>query len=142
MGKKTGNNGIKLIQSCESCKLTAYQGQDEKYLTIGWGHYGPDVKAGQTMTQSEADALFVKDLSQYEKYVNDSSYVTITKQLTQNQFDALVSFCYNCGQGRLRELCLNKTAEQISEGFELYCYFLIYFLSALVLAIILIQEDS
>lgn len=122
MGKKTGNNGIKLIKSFEGCKLTAYRNSGERYLTIGWGHYGPDVKAGQTLTQSEADALFVKDLPDYEKYVNNSNYVTITKQLTQNQFDALVSFCYNCGPGNLKKLCAGKTAEQISGGFEEYVH--------------------
>ena len=35
----------------------------EKFYTIGHGHYGPDVKEGQTITAKEADALLREDLT-------------------------------------------------------------------------------
>lgn len=91
--------GIALIKSFESCKLTAYKAlSTEEHYTIGWGHYGADVKAGQTISKNEADALFLSDLQRFVKYTN-----TYTKNITlnQDQFDALVSFCYNCGPGTL-----------------------------------------
>ena len=110
---KISEQGIALIKSFETCKLTAYKVVDsEKYYTIGWGHYGADVKAGQTISQDEADALFLSDLSQFVKYTN-----TYTKTLdpNQNQFDALVSFCYNCGPKKLKELVNGRTPEEIAE---------------------------
>ena len=115
---KISNGGVSLIKSFESCKLTAYKAlSTEEYYTIGWGHYGADVKAGQSISQEEADALFLSDLQQFVKYTN-----TYTKTLTlnQNQFDALVSFCYNCGPGTLKKLVSGRTAEEIAEHFADY----------------------
>ena len=110
---KISENGISLIKSFEGCKLTAYKAiNTEKYHTIGWGHYGADVKAGQSISQSEADALFLSDLKQFVKYTNAH---TASLKLSQNQFDALVSFCYNCGPGRLKKLVSGRTPGEIAE---------------------------
>jgi len=112
---KISQTGIDLIKNFETCKLTAYKAlSTEKYYTIGWGHYGADVKAGQTISQDEADALFLSDLQRFVKYTN-----TYTKNLAlnQDQFDALVSFCYNCGSGTLKKLVSGRTAEEIAEHF-------------------------
>lgn len=110
---KISEQGIALIKSFESCKLTAYKAVDtEKQYTIGWGHYGADVKAGQTISQDEADALLSSDLQQFVKYTNT---YTKTLNLNQNQFDALVSFCYNCGPKKLKELVNGRTPEEIAE---------------------------
>lgn len=105
--------GIALIKSFESCKLTAYKAlSTEEHYTIGWGHYGADVKAGQTISKNEADALFLSDLQRFVKYTN-----TYTKNITlnQDQFDALVSFCYNCGPGTLKKLVSGRSVEEIAE---------------------------
>lgn len=110
---KISEQGIVLIKSFESCKLTAYKAlSTEEHYTIGWGHYGADVKAGQTISQDEADALFLTDLQRFVKYTN-----TYTKNLilNQNQFDALVSFCYNCGPGTLKKLVNGRSVEEIAE---------------------------
>lgn len=105
--------GVALIKSFESCKLIAYKAVDtEECYTIGWGHYGADVKAGQTISQNEADVLFLSDLKQFVKYTNT---YTKTLNLNQNQFDALVSFCYNCGPKKLKELVNGRTPEEIAE---------------------------
>lgn len=103
MSRKISQVGINLIKSFEGCRLKAYKPvPTEEYWTIGWGHYGPDIKAGMTMTQAQADSMLVADLAKYEAYVNNPAYVPVTAQLNQNQFDALVSFCYNCGSGSLK----------------------------------------
>lgn len=84
------------IKEKEGCVLTAYQLAGEEYYTIGYGHYGPDVSAGMTISQAQADSMFAQDLKTYEAAVNvyiDNYNLT----LNQNQFDALVSFTYNCG---------------------------------------------
>ncbi|WP_336761712.1 lysozyme [Paenibacillus sp. USHLN196] len=121
MTKKISQAGIKLIKSFEGCKLTAYKPvSTEQYWTIGWGHYGPDVKQGQKIIQAQADAMLVSDLTKYEAYVNNPSYVAVTDKLNQNQFDALTSFCYNTGPGNLKQLCNGRTVAQIATSITKY----------------------
>ncbi|WJH28464.1 lysozyme [Paenibacillus sp. CC-CFT742] len=121
MVRKISNAGIKLIKLFEGCKLTAYKPvSTEQYWTIGWGHYGSDVKQGMTITQAQADAMLIADLAKYEAYVNNPSYVPVTDKLTQNQFDALTSFCYNTGPGNLKQLCKDRTVAQIAESITKY----------------------
>lgn len=121
MSRKISQTGLQLIKNFEGCRLTAYKPvATERHWTIGWGHYGPDVKQGMTITQAQADAMLEKDMPKYEAYVNDPSYVPITAQLNQNQFDALVSFCYNCGPGNLRTLCKSRTVTQIAQSITKY----------------------
>lgn len=119
--RKLSQAGIALIKKYEGCRLTAYKPvSTEEHWTIGWGHYGPDVRHGQTITQAQADAMLVTDLAKYESYVNNPAYVPLTAKLTQNQFDALVSFVYNCGQGNLKKLCKDRTLKQIADAILLY----------------------
>ncbi|MDH6430296.1 MULTISPECIES: lysozyme [unclassified Paenibacillus] len=121
MGRKISQVGISLIKSFEGCRLTAYKPvPTEVYYTIGWGHYGPDVKAGMTITQAQADSMLVSDLAKYESYVNDPVYVPVTAWLNQNQFDALTSFCYNCGNGSLKQLCKGRTIAEIAQNITKY----------------------
>ncbi|WP_348622800.1 glycoside hydrolase family protein [Paenibacillus peoriae] len=119
--RKISKAGLSLIKNFEGSRLTAYKSfPTETYWTIGWGHYGPDVKAGMTITQAKADAMLVEDLSKYEAYINNPAYVPVTDQLTQSQFDALTSFCYNCGAGSLRTLCKGRTVAQIAANITKY----------------------
>ena len=96
-GFSTSNSGIELIKSFEGCKLYAYKAvQSETYYTIGYGHYGSDVYEGMTITQAQAEEMLKNDLKKYEGYVNtflNNNGIVIS----QNQFDALVSFTYNLG---------------------------------------------
>ena len=97
---KTSQNGINLIKQFEGCRLTAYKPvATEKYYTIGYGHYGADVSPNMKITQAQADAYLVADLKRFEDSVNVTRLI-----LNQNQFDALVSFTYNCGAGNLKKL--------------------------------------
>ena len=75
--------------------------------TIGYGHYGADVKKNMTITQAEADALLVKDLEKFEKHVTNCA-VKKFPGLNENQFSSLVSYCYNRGLGGLKELVNNS----------------------------------
>jgi GH24 family phage-related lysozyme (muramidase) len=121
MSRKLSQVGIKLIKNFEGCRLTAYKPvATEQYYTIGWGHYGPDVNAGATITQAQADSMLIADLAKYEGYVNSMAYVPVTAQLNQNQFDALTSFTYNCGNGSLQQLCKGRTIAQIAENITKY----------------------
>lgn len=104
---KISNNGLNVIKKYEGCKLTAYKAvSTEKYYTIGYGHYGSDVKAGMVISQEQADNYLKNDVSNSESAV--SSYDSIY-HWNQNQFDALVSFTFNCGSGNLKTLLANGT---------------------------------
>ena len=92
---KVSQNGIELLKQFEGCRLTAYKClPSEQYYTIGYGHYGSDVRIGMKITQKEAEELLKKDLERYEYQVNcyDNIY-----HWSQNEFDALLSFAYNLG---------------------------------------------
>jgi len=116
MSMKTGAAGLNLIKTFEGCRLKAYKCvSTEKYHTIGYGHYGADVAANMTITQEQAETYLKSDLAKFEGYVNSTGM-----QLDQNQFDALVSFTYNCGQGNLKKLIQNRTAAQIADALLLY----------------------
>ena len=106
---KISDAGINLIKSFEGLRLKAYKPvSTEKYYTIGYGHYGADVKQDMTITQEYADALLRLDLDRFERAVN--SY---QRNWTQNQFDALVSFTFNCGVANLKRLVTNRTNAQV-----------------------------
>lgn len=119
--KALGEQGLALIKSFEGCRLKAYKPvPTEKHWTIGWGHYGADVTEGMTITQAQADDLLVKDCASSVAAVNNPKYCHITDELNQNQFDALVSFTFNCGTGGLKKLCDGRTAAEIAEKMLLY----------------------
>ena len=107
-----------MIKSFEGCKLTAYKGlPTEKYCTIGYGHYGPDVKAGMKITEQQAEELLVQDCKKAIKNVNSfmSKY-----NFNQNQFDALVSFAFNIGSINQLTASGTRTLEQISAKIPAY----------------------
>ena len=75
------------------------------YPTIGVGHLirkGEDFSAG--LTTEQAQDLLQKDLVRFEAVVNEK----VTVPLTQNQYDALVSFAFNVGDGAFRQSTLLK----------------------------------
>jgi lysozyme len=121
MSKPIGAAGLALIKKFEGCRLKAYKPVSwEKYWTIGWGHYGADVKEGQTITQAQADSLLVADCQNYANAVDNPTYCPLTAQLNANQRDALISFTYNCGADSLKTLCKGRTLARICEAMALY----------------------
>ncbi|MGY8627670.1 lysozyme [Chromobacterium violaceum] len=98
---KTNAAGISLIKQFEGVRLAAYQDMVGVW-TIGYGHTGPDVKAGLAITQQQADQLLAADLEKFETGVGKAVIVP----LNANQFSALVSFSYNLGLGNLRSSTL------------------------------------
>ena len=113
---KTGEAGIQLIKQFEGLRLKAYKPvSTEKYYTIGYGHYGADVKSDMVISNAYAEALLRLDLDKFERAVN--SY---ERNWNQNQFDALVSFTFNCGVANLKRLVTNRTNAQIAQKIVLY----------------------
>lgn len=113
MGLNISSNGLKIIKKYEGCRLTAYKCPAGVW-TIGYGHTG-GVKQGMTITQAKADAYLEADCKKFVKAVNKYYGTGKNKyQFNQNQFDALVSFTYNCGAGNLKTL-LNGGKRTIAE---------------------------
>ena len=86
------SKGIDLIKHFEGLRLQSYY-CSSNVLTIGYGSTGAHVKKGMCISEAEAEELLISDLSRFEKAVSD----LIEVPLTQNEFDAIVSFAFNCG---------------------------------------------
>ena len=102
----TSENGIELIKDFEGRRLVAYQ-DSVGVWTIGYGHT-KTAREDRLIIKSTADRLLAEDLAEFEKYVEE--YVTVT--LTQNQFDALVSWTFNLGPGNLQESTMLRKLNQ------------------------------
>jgi lysozyme len=101
---KTSPNGIDFIRHEEGCRLTAYQDQVGVW-TIGVGHTGREVKQGLVITQSDADTILRRDLTHFEECVDRAIHVP---QITQGQFDAMVSLTFNIGAAGFESSTLVK----------------------------------
>lgn len=102
---KISQDGIDLIKHFEGLVLKAYPdpGTGGEPYTIGYGHTG-GVRPGQTITAEQAEEFLVKDLERFERAVGE----LITVPLTQGEFDALVSFTFNVGEGALEGSTLRR----------------------------------
>lgn len=109
----TSNTGISLIKKYEGCRLVAYKDAVGVW-TIGYGHTG-GVTSSMKITQAEAETFLRKDLVRFEGYVN-----SLNISLTQNEFDALVSFTYNCGFGNLKKLVNGRNKTEIANAILKY----------------------
>jgi lysozyme len=96
---KTSIDMRAMIEGWEGSVLTAYR-DPVGILTIGYGHTGPDVTEGQTITKEEADETLANDLGKFEDGVNAA---VDTAPTTQGQFDAMVSLSFNIGLGNFRK---------------------------------------
>ena len=98
---RTSRKGIEFIKAHEGLRLDAYL-CPAGVPTIGYGHTY-NVKMGDRITEGQAERLLIGDLIVAETEVNRYGF-----DLTQNQFDALVSFVYNIGAGNFRSSTLLK----------------------------------
>ena len=93
--------GEGLVKHFEGCRLKAYYCSAGK-LTIGWGHtndHGRRFHEGAVWTRAEADAAFVEDMAHFGLGVKR----LLKREASQEQYDALISFAYNCGLGALKQ---------------------------------------
>lgn len=104
---RTGEKGIALIKKMEGCELEAYK-CPAGIWTIGYGHTTaagePDVTEGMKITQREAAVILKQDLRKFEDAINR----LVKVELSQSQFDALVSFVFNIGAGAFAKSTLLK----------------------------------
>jgi lysozyme len=113
--KRISTKGILLIKNFEGKSLTPYNDPPGSSLySIGYGH---QIKPGeeylmQGIDDQKAEDLLIQDLVTSVNAVND----TIQRTITQDQFDALVSYAYNIGTGSFKsgtlEQLVNSNASQ------------------------------
>lgn len=97
----TSQKGIDLIKSFESCRLFAYR-DSVGIATIGYGHT-KNVKMGMSITQKQAEDFLQDDIKPCERVLNSTGV-----NYTQNQFDALVSWIFNLGEGKFKGSTMYK----------------------------------
>lgn len=99
---KLSAEGLRLIKSFEGYHTKLPDGRCTAYRcpagvwTIGYG-CTEGIKPGMVWTEQEALAALDRELDKFEAAVNH----LVTVSINQNEFDALVSFAYNCGEGAL-----------------------------------------
>lgn len=104
---ETSEAGINFIKRWEGFRANAYLCPGG-VLTIGYGHT-KSVVPNQTITPIQGEQLLKQDLQRFEQAVND----LVELPLNQKQFDALVSFAFNCGVNAFRRSTLLR---RLNEG--------------------------
>jgi lysozyme len=111
---RASQQAIDLLHHFEGLARVLPDGRIAAYLcpanvwTIGWGATGRDPFNGGNIgpntiwTRAQADERFVQHLRQFER----DTRAALTVPTTQGQFDALVSFAYNLGNGALNRSTL------------------------------------
>jgi lysozyme len=119
--KGISNNGVDFLINVEGTKLHVYL-DSVGFPTIGTGHLltkselssgkikinGIFVRYKNGMTYDQAGTLLQQDLESVINIVNH----LVKVELTQNQFDALVSFTYNVGKNAFENSTLLKLLNQ------------------------------
>ncbi len=118
--------GIDLIKHYESFKSKAYI-CPTGHLTIGYGTIidtkGENYLRTATLSEPEAESLLRMEVKYYQ-----SEVMKLIKLVNQNQFDALISFAFNCGITNLKNSTLLKiinqdpNSEKIEAEFKKWCH--------------------
>jgi lysozyme len=96
-----GRQGLQLIKDCEGLRLEAYK-CPAGVPTIGYGHT-KGVKMGQKITETQADDFLVEDIGPIERELNKLGI-----NFRQEQFDSLVSWIFNLGQGNFNSSTMRR----------------------------------
>ncbi|WP_455480991.1 lysozyme [Bartonella sp. B12(2025)] len=112
MEGKISKEGLALIKQWEGLRLQSYQDATGLW-TIGYGHTSnagkPFVHKNMNITEKKAEDILFQDLKQFEKAVEQAVVVP----LTDEQFAALVSFCYNVG---IKAFCNSTLLKKLNKG--------------------------
>lgn len=103
----TSKAGIEFLKKREDFRGLAYQ-DEAGVWTIGFGTT-KNVKPGDMLTVGEAEKALLEHVRRVEEFISKA----IKVPLTQNQFDALVSFIYNVGEGAFNN---SQTMQMLNHG--------------------------
>ena len=111
--KSTSKTGIDLVRKFEGLHKVTEDGDVRAYRcpagkwTIAYGHTR-GVKSGMRASKAECEKLLIEDLHEAGNAVR--RYVSVP--LSQYQYDALVSFVFNLGEGNFKSSTLLKKLNQ------------------------------
>jgi lysozyme len=101
-----GAVGLSTIMAAEGIRTKTYL-DPVGIPTICYGHTGPDVKLGITLTVEQCKSILLKDIAFHRKGVEQC----IKAPLTPNQRDAVVSFAFNVG---VPKFCRSTMAKRLN----------------------------
>lgn len=104
-----------MLKEFEGLRLTAYKCSAGVW-TIGWGHTS-GVKQGDKITLEQAESFYAEDYAIAKGIVDN----VVDVELTENQFEALVSLSFNIGINAFRKSTLVKllnTGDYLSAAME------------------------
>ena len=111
---KASENCLNFIKQWEGLRLRAYKAlPTEKNYTIGYGHYSAYTKKNQVISLLEADKLLREDVTLIEHKMDDFEV-----QLSQNQYDAIISLIYNIGWYTFRSGMIYHTMAKLGRDKE------------------------
>jgi len=121
---KISNKGVEFITAFEGIRTKPYLcSANVSTIGIGTTIYPNGVKVtmkDKPITLEQAKEFLKHDLDKFEKGVTN----LVKSKLTQNQFDALVSFAYNCGLGNLKASTLLKLVNAMPTSEAIFNQFL------------------
>lgn len=106
----TSDKGVEQIKTFEGFRSMPYQDGVGKW-TVGYGHMlvpGDGCIVGSPITMGQATSLLQHDLFVAEHAINSTGLA-----LTQNEFDALVSFVYNLGVNNFQHSTLLRKLKEL-----------------------------
>lgn len=130
-GFTTSDECIAMIKQMEGfCRYPVW---DYAQYTVGYGTRCPDdmlaYYSANGITEAQAENLLRNFLDKFEKEINEKLIKKYGLELNQHQFDALVSFSYNCGtawiyssSGTFFKAIVNGwTGNDLVRAFALWC---------------------
>lgn len=96
------DRGVDIIKEFEGLRLTSYLCPAGVW-TVGYGHTGPDVYKGLSITRETAEDLLRGDLLYFEHGVD-----SLIETATENEFSAMVSLAFNIGLGNFKKSSVLK----------------------------------
>lgn len=111
------NKALEIIKQYEGLRLEAYRCPSGKW-TIGFGHT-LDVKENDTCTILEANNYLYNDVRNVMKQL-DNAIAKKGLVFTDSEYNALLSFTYNCGIGNFNKLVKDRTNAEIGQAILLY----------------------
>jgi len=83
-------------KKAENCVLVGYVHGDNT-PTWGWGHTGPEVKVGQSITPAEAETYFKVDQALADHRMKERCTAEALAKLDEHEKAALLDFVFNAG---------------------------------------------
>lgn len=98
----------------ESCVLVGYVHGDAT-PTRGWGHTGPEVRAGQVITQAQADYDFIADQAKADAGLKRLCKPAALAALAEHQKAALLDFVFNAGENSAWTIWKDVNASNLAD---------------------------